>query len=199
MWDIILYEDSIAYVASEYLSLEPIKIEVVAAKPICFYGVWAGEYYHFTPEQWDAKKGLPIGTTRAWQQYLYTKLSEYRIEWFYPIAVAQAMQESGMNPFNNQDHHIISWLGGEATYDCGLFSFKTKYWNSAYGDVCDYHANINAYIDRIVPYLVQAIPNDPAVIDQVLRQHYNSGNAAADNQYVQHVRSRLPILWEFQE
>ena len=197
MWDVIVYEDSIAYVASEFLSFEPVEIPAIKVPSITYYGIWAGQYYHFTPEEWDAKKGLPIGTTRAWQQYLYMRLQEYQIEWFYTIAVAQAMQESGMNPLNNQDHHIISWLGSEPTYDCGLFSFKTKYWNSAYGDVCDYHANINAYIDRIAPYLIGAMPHSEEVINQVLRQHYNSGNPAADNAYVQHVRNRLPELWEF--
>ena len=162
------------------------------------YGIWTGAYWHFTPEQIDAqwsgfktsKPMLPTGTTRAWQDYLYQRLCEIGAEWFYPYACAQAMQESGMNPLNNVGRTQISWLNGEATYDCGLYSFKTKYWNAAYGDVCDYHANINAYIDRIAPHLAAGEAN----VKQAIAQHYDPYHYSEE--YVQYVLGRLNELWE---
>lgn len=199
IWEVILFEDSIAYVATEFLSLDPVPVPVPEPiiQPIHYYGIWSGAYWHFTPEQidnrWNGKKSgkpvLPAGTTQAWQQYLYQKLQEYQIEWFYPYAICQAMQESGMNPLNNVDRTQISWLHGQATYDCGLFSFKDIYWNTAYGDICDYHANINAYVDRITPRL-QSNPND---INGAIAQHYDP--YVYHQSYVDAVLSHMGELW----
>ena len=66
-----------------------------------YYGIYTSQYWHFTPEQIDAqwagyksyKPALPNGTTRAWQAYLYQKLSERGCGWWYTYACAQAMQE----------------------------------------------------------------------------------------------------------
>ena len=162
------------------------------------YGIWSGAYWHFTPEQIDAqwagyKTGKPvlqIGTTRAWQRYLYDKLTSIGAGWFYKYAVAQAMQESGFNPLNNVGRTQISWLNGMATYDCGLYSFKDIYWNPAYGDVCDYHANINAYITRVSPYLAEGEAN----VKLAIAQHYDAYHY--HEEYVQYVLGRLNELWE---
>lgn len=196
IWEMIELDDSIYFVASEYLSFEK---TVVVENKIKYYGVWTGAYWHFTPEQidnqWAGKKTskakLEEGTTRAWQKYLYEKLKERNLEWFYKYAVAQAMQESGMNPLNNYDYSIISWLNGEATYDCGLYSFKTKYWNSNYGDVFDYKSNINAYVDRISKYLTN---NDFQTICNAIAQHYDQYKYS--QKYVDDVLGRLNELWE---
>lgn len=163
-----------------------------AAETVRFYGIWSGAYWHFTPEQIDArwsgykssKPMLPAGTTRAWQSYLYDRLSEIGAEWFYKYAVAQAMQESGFNPLNQQ--------GNDAVPDKGLYSFRIYYWNTAYGDVYDYRANINAYIARISPYLTDASEQG---IYRAISQHYQpDGTIHMD--YVQHVLGRLGELWE---
>ena len=156
------------------------------------YGIWSGAYWHFTPEQIDAqwsglkpsKPALPTGTTRAWQAYLYERLASIGAEWFYKYAVAQAMQESGFNPLNQQ--------GNDAVPDKGLYSFRIYYWNAAYGDIYDYHANINAYIDRIRPYLTDRSEQG---IYRAISQHYQpDGQIHYD--YVQHVLGRLNELWE---
>lgn len=157
-----------------------------------YYGIWTGAYWHFTPEQIDAKwsglkpskPALPTGTTRAWQAYLYERLSSIGAEWFYKYAVAQAMQESGMNPLNQQ--------GNDAVPDKGLFSFRVWYWNSTYGDIFDFHANIDAYIARISPYLTDRSEQG---IYRAISQHYQpDGTIHMD--YVNHVLGRLNELWE---
>lgn len=157
-----------------------------------YYGIYSGAYWHFTPEQIDAqwsglkpsKPRLPEGTTRAWQRYLYDKLVSIGAEHFYKIAVAQAMQESGFNPLNQQ--------GNNSVPDKGLFSFRIWYWNSAYGDIYDYHANIDAYIARISPYLTDRSEQG---IYRAISQHYQpDGQIHYD--YVNYVLGRLNELWE---
>jgi len=160
-------------------------------RPI-YYGIWTGVYWHFTPEQIDAqwrglktsKPRLADGTTRAWQKYLYDRLSGIGAEWFFKFAVAQAMQESGFNPLNQQ--------GNDAVPDKGLFSFRIWYWNSAYGDVFDYRANINAYVDRIAPYLTDSSEQG---IYRAISQHYQP-NGQTNMIYVNQVLGRLNELWE---
>lgn len=158
------------------------------------YGIWSGEYWHFTPEEIDhrwngmksSKPDLPEGTTRAWQRYLYDKLVSIGAEHFYKIAVAQAMQESGFNPLNQQ--------GNDAVPDKGLFSFRIYYWNTAYGDIYDYHANINAYIARISPYLTDRSEQG---IYRAISQHYQpDGQIHLD--YVTYVLGRFNELWEME-
>ena len=190
-WTQILFEDEIRYVATQYLSLE----EPEPLKTHPYYGIWSGKYWHFSPEeidnQWAGRKSwkpvLPTGTTRAWQDYLYEKLAAVGREWFYPYAVAQAMQESGFNPLNQ--------IGNDSDPDKGLFSFRIWYWNSAYGDIYDWHAQINAYIDRVLPYLTS---NTEEAINRAIVQHYNSSNQELNEKYIKDVRKRLPELWEFQ-
>ena len=197
IWEMIIYKDTYALVYAEYFSPTPVVVPESAPTSAIHYGIWSGPYWHFTPEeidnQWNGQKSgkpiLPTGTTRAWQTYLYQKLEERGFAWFYEYAICQAMQESGMNPLNNINHTQISWLHGRATYDCGLFSFKDIYWNAAYGDICDYKANINAYVDRITPWL-QANPND---INGVIAQHYDP--YVYHQSYVDAVMSHMSELW----
>lgn len=156
------------------------------------YGIWSGAYWHFTPEEIDnrwaglkpSKPKLPEGTTRAWQRYLYDKLVSIGAEHFYKIAVAQAMQESGFNPLNQ--------MGNDSVPDKGLFSFRVWYWNSAYGDIYDYRANIDAYVARISPYLSDRSEQG---IYRALSQHYQP-DGAIHMDYVQYVLGRLNELWE---
>lgn len=153
-----------------------------------YYGIWTGQYWHFTPEQIDNQWGgyktgkpkLEAGTTRAWQAYLYQKLSERGYSWWYKYACAQAMQESGFNPL--ADNGV----------DYGLFSFRLRYWDSSYGSVYDYKANINAYVDRTSKYLIGvSTQND---IYMALSQHYlPDGNLHWE--YVNAVLGRLNELW----
>lgn len=205
-WDLIEYDGARYFVATAFLSTEKTVVAgvdkmLVLDSNFHYYGIWSEAYYHFTPDQWDAKKGLPIGTTRAWQEYLYSRLKDNGVEWWYEIALAQALQESGWNPFNNQDHHIVSWLGsGEnkrATFDMGLFSFKDIFWNSAYGEVCDYVANINAYLDRVLKYVKGTNPNDGYAIGLAISQHYTGNYGTYHTRYVeQEVLPRLNLLWK---
>ena len=177
---------------SEVVQGDGRSVSGVGSVPFKAYGIWTGAYWHFTPEQIDAqwrglktsKPSLPQGTTRAWQSYLYDRLAGIGAEWFYKYAVAQAMQESGFNPLNQQ--------GNDAVPDKGLFSFRIYYWNSAYGDVFDYHANINAYVDRIAPYLTDSSEQG---IYRAISQHYQP-NGQTNMTYVNQVLGRLNELWE---
>lgn len=192
-WSSILYNEKLYWIFSKYLSKDPIvapEYNVEINDEFHYYGVWSGEYWHFTPEQIDSqwagykksKPALELGTTRAWQKYLYEELCKRSLGWWYKYACAQAMQESGFNPLN----HVST--------DHGLFSFRERYWDSNYGDIYDYHANIQAYIDRIYPYLVGVNPELSAEIDLALSQHYNPGYGIIP-EYVNAVRGRLNELW----
>lgn len=194
-WSTIIFNNKECFIYSKYLSANPViapaEHGVVAdSGEFHYYGIWSGEWWHFTPEQIDtqwrglkpSKPALELGTTRAWQKYLYESLCAKGLGWWYKYACAQAMQESGFNPLNN------------SSTDHGLFSFRERYWNYAYGDIYDYHANINAYIDRIYPYLANVSSDDAAGIDLALSQHYNPGYGII-MEYVNAVRGRLNELW----
>jgi len=153
-----------------------------------YYGIYTSQYWHFTPEQIDAqwagyksyKPALPNGTTRAWQAYLYQKLSERGYGWWYTYACAQAMQESGFNPL--ADNGV----------DYGLFSFRLRFWDNSYGSVYDYKANINAYVDRISKHLI-GVTTDRDIY-MALSQHYLPDGQLHMN-YVNAVLARLNELW----
>ena len=190
-WCLVEANGLIGYVKTEYLSDVPVEEDevVTSISGMHYYGLYSNEWWNFTPEEidnaWNYKTAqsrpvLPTGTTRAWQSYLYSKLAENDVTWWYKYAVAQAAQESGFNPLNS-----------EGT-DWGLFSFRHYYWNSAYGDIFDYHANINAYVDRILPYLRQGESMD--TIYMALSQHYNPTGQIYWN-YVGAVLGRLNELW----
>ena len=168
----------------------------VIATEFKYYGIYSGSGWHFTPEQIDDawryvvggevkhrsnKPHMDEGTTRAWQEYLYAKLDENGLSWFYKIACAQAMQESGFNPLNM------------ASIDHGLFSFRRTFWNNAYGDIYDYHCNINAYVDRIKKYLIGATSLQDVYL--AISQHFNP-NGQIHMGYVNSVLSHLEELWE---
>lgn len=208
-WSKIILFDNVYWICSDYIADEIVVTEAAASTSTAasvtaapsgaaaalskdatfhYYGIWAGQYWHFTPEeidnQWAGQKTykakLEEGTTRAWQLYLYQKLSERGFAWWYKYACAQAMQESGFNPL--ADNGV----------DYGLFSFRLRYWDSSYGDVYDYHANINAYVDRISKYLV-SVETDRDLY-MALSQHYNP-NGALHMDYVNSVLGRLNELW----
>jgi len=208
-WSRIYYDGHLYWICTEYISTEMPVIETLApttpgaastAAPTTspravdfgsdfhYYGIWSGKYWHFTPEQIDNQWGgyktfkpkLEAGTTRAWQAYLYQKLSERGLSWWYKYACAQAMQESGFNPL--ADNGI----------DYGLFSFRLRYWDSSYGSVYDYRANINAYVDRISKYLVD-VKNEMDIY-VALSQHYLP-DGQLHMEYVNAVLSHLNELW----
>lgn len=196
-WNKILYDGNLYYINSEYISenkpveatnLIPVKMNLEFGDDFHYYGIWSGDYWHFTPEQIDnqwagykkSKPLLEIGTTKAWQEYLYETLKNKNLSWWYKYACAQAMQESGFNPLNN------------ASIDHGLFSFREKFWDKNYGDILDYHANINAYVDRIYPHLIN-VKNDDDIY-YALSQHYNP-DGKLHMGYVNSVLNRLNELW----
>lgn len=200
-WAIVILDDTYYYINKNFIVETPPQTnppETAAPTTVTqpankndefhYYGIWTGEYWHFTPEQIDnqwngyktSKPALATGTTRAWQTYLYQKLSERGFGWWYKYACAQAMQESGFNPL--ADNGV----------DYGLFSFRLRYWNSSYGSVYDYHANINAYVDRISKYLVGV--STQTDIYMALSQHYLPDGQLHMN-YVNAVLSRLNELW----
>ena len=188
-WSQISYDDGLYYVCSEYLSYD--RVTIVESYDLKYYGIWTGAYWHFTPEeidnQWNGMKKdkpvLPQGTTRLWQKYLYEKLAEKHCEWFYKYALAQAFQESGWNPSATSADGL----------DMGLFQFRRMYWDESYGNIYDYKANINAYVDRIWKYLVSVESDNDLYI--AIDQHKDpTGNL--DINYVNSVLNRLNELWE---
>lgn len=203
-WSEVVLNGVSGYIYTDYIS--DVKTEIktgtimnvdenVMSDEFHYYGIWSGPGWHFTPEQIDdawhyivgtehkyrtTKPHMELGTTRAWQKYLYETLVENNLGWFYKIACAQAMQESGFNPLNN------------ASTDHGLFSFRETFWDSSYGDIYDYHANINAYVDRIKKYLIGVDSIEDVYL--ALSQHYNP-TGQIHTKYVNDVLSHLKELW----
>ena len=71
----------------------------------------------------------------AIQEYLYTRLCEAGIGWFFPISLCIAYQES------NFDIHAVNKSNG---IDKGLFQFRSTYWGE--GDIFDPYNQINVFV-----------------------------------------------------
>ena len=86
-----------------------------------------------------------------WEWYLYAKLADRGLEWFYPVAVAQIYQESNWNQWANNGR------------DRGLCQHKAIYWDSRAAqagipgaDIWDVHAQIHVYVWMMASYLQAA-------------------------------------------
>ena len=179
-WSHIIYNDRDCYVCSDYLSND--KINLVEPYEMRYYGLWFGSYCHLTPEEIDNKNNQ-TGITRIWQEYLYDKLAEKKCEWFYKYALAQALQESSWNPNATSDD------GNNA----GLFQISKKSWDEIYGDIYDYKANIDVYVDRICKYLVSVESDND--LYEAINQHKNSVENL-DMNYVNRILCNIDYLWE---
>lgn len=89
-----------------------------------------------------------------WQWYLWCKLADRGLEWFYPYACAQIYQESNWNQWSDNGR------------DFGLCQQKGIYWSgraSAAGipgaDIWDVYAQIHVYVWMMAGYLQAAGDN----------------------------------------
>lgn len=119
-----------------------------------------------------------------WQWYLYGKLADRGMEWFYPTAVCQIYQESNWNQWstNGRDH--------------GLTQQKGIYWpeRSAQAgipgaDIWDVYAQLTVYVWMMGNNLVAAGGN----VGQALSLYY-LGYAGWSDEYVGHVTKWLDYL-----
>lgn len=119
-----------------------------------------------------------------WQWYLYGKLADRGMEWFYPTAVCQIYQESNWNQYstNGKDH--------------GLCQFKGIYWDgwaSAAGipgaDIWDVYAQLTVYVWMMGNNLSAAGGN----VGQALSLYY-LGYAGWSDEYVGHVMRWIDYL-----
>lgn len=119
-----------------------------------------------------------------WQWYLYGKLADRGLEWWYPYAVAQIYQESNWNQYstNGRDH--------------GLCQFKGVYWDgwaSAAGmpgaDIWDVYAQLTVYAWMMGNNLAAAGGN----VGQALSIYY-LGYAGWSDEYVGHVMQWMDYL-----
>lgn len=72
-------------------------------------------------------------------RYLQDKLIENDIEYWYQYALAQCFQESSFN-----DH-----AEARNGLDKGLFQYRITYWDFTRGDIFDYHAQIDRYVEEV--------------------------------------------------
>lgn len=119
-----------------------------------------------------------------WQWYLYAKLADRGLEWFYPYAVCQIYQESNWNQHstNGRDH--------------GLTQQKGIYWpeRSAQAgipgaDIWDVYAQLTVYVWMMGNNLAAAGGN----VGQALSLYY-LGYAGWSDEYVGHVTKWLDYL-----
>ncbi len=119
-----------------------------------------------------------------WQWYLYGKLADRGLEWWYPYAICQIYQESNWNQYstNGKDH--------------GLCQFKGVYWDGwaqAAGipgaDIWDVYAQLTVYVWMMGNNLAAAGGN----VGQALSLYY-LGYAGWSDEYVGHVTKWLDYL-----
>lgn len=119
-----------------------------------------------------------------WQWYLYGRLADRGLEWWYPYAVCQIYQESNWNQYstNGKDH--------------GLCQFKGIYWDgwaSAAGipgaDIWDVYAQLTVYVWMMGNNLAAAGGN----VGQALSLYY-LGYAGWSDEYISHVTRWLDYL-----
>lgn len=119
-----------------------------------------------------------------WQWYLYGKLADRGLEWWYPYAVCQIYQESNWNQYstNGKDH--------------GLCQFKGIYWGGwvqAAGipgaDIWDVYAQLTVYAWMMGNNLAAAGGN----VGQALSLYY-LGYAGWSDEYIGHVMRWIDYL-----
>lgn len=141
-----------------------------------------------TAPQWqnDFRQYSVAGYTPPyeWQWYLYGKLEQFGIAWFYPYAICQIWQESRWNPqsTNGVDH--------------GLCQFKGIYWDGRAAnagipgaDIWDPYAQLYVYSWMMSGYLAAAGGN----VGRALSMYYLGANEWSD-EYVNHVMAWIDYL-----
>lgn len=119
-----------------------------------------------------------------WQWYLYGRLADRGLEWWYPYAIAQIYQESNWSQYstNGRDH--------------GLTQQKGIYWpeRSAQAgipgaDIWDVYAQIHVYVWQMAQYLAAAGYDTGRALSM-----YYTGADVWSEEYVNHVMRWLDYL-----
>lgn len=138
----VLIADIVAPRSIEMRATEPPAIVHESPAPQ-MSSVWQNSFRHYR-----VNGVLP---PYEWQWYLYGKLADRGLEWWYPYAVCQIYQESNWGQYstNGQDH--------------GLTQQKGIYWDgraSAAGipgaDIWDPYAQMHVYVWMMAQYLAAA-------------------------------------------
>lgn len=112
-----------------------------------------------------------------WQWYLYGKLADRGLEWFYPYAICQIYQESNWNQWSDNGR------------DKGLCQFKAVYWQNTSAsagipgaDIWDVNAQLHCYAWIMSEYL-RISGYD---VERALSMYYLGYNGHSE-EYVGHV------------
>ena len=110
------------------------------------------------PETSETAKVCEVYGLSDVQLLLKASLTEAGIEWFWPYACAQMMQESGGNPYavspDGKDH--------------GLFQFRAQFWTEP-ESIYDVDAQIRVYVSRVAARI-----NAGLSIEEIISRHYTS-------------------------
>lgn len=119
-----------------------------------------------------------------WQWYLYGKLADRGLEWFYPVAVAQIYQESNWNQWADNGR------------DRGLCQQKAIYWETRAAqadipgaDIWSPYAQIHVYVWMMAQYIEAAGWSVEGALSI-----YFLGHAGYSAEYVGHVMKWLNYL-----
>lgn len=105
------------------------------------------------------------------QTYLYQRLCEAGIGWFFPYAVMIAYQESRF------DIYAVNPRNG---LDTGLFQYRSTYWN--YGDIFSPYDQINVFTIQMAQRA-----NVGCTISDMISRHKQSDWGPYDQEYVNQV------------
>lgn len=106
------------------------------------------------------------------EDYLRGQLAEAGVEWFYPYAWCQVMQESNWNP----------WAENENGQDKGLLQFRLQYWREP-ESIFDPYAQIRRYVREVTTRINAGLP-----VEEVISRHFTSDYVGGINwEYVNHV------------
>lgn len=109
------------------------------------------------------------------QEYLYQRLCEANIGWFYHYAILIAYQESRFDFYAvNQKNHL----------DMGLFQYRSTFWN--YGDIFNPYDQINVFTIQMMQRA-----NVGCSVAEMISRHKTSDWGSYDQEYVNQV-----IQWE---
>lgn len=123
----------------------------------------------------DMDEDCPEGDAMALgdlEDYLRGQLAEAGVEWFYPYAWCQVMQESNWNP----------WAENANGQDKGLLQYRLQYWQEP-ESIFDPYAQIRRYVREVTARI-----NAGLSVEEVISRHFTSDYVGGINwEYVNHV------------
>lgn len=112
------------------------------------------------------------------QEYLYQRLCEANIGWFYHYAILIAYQESRFDFYAvNQKNHL----------DMGLFQYRSTFWN--YGDIFNPYDQINVFTVQMMQRA-----NVGCSVAEMISRHKTSDWGSYDQEYVNQVMQWESVL-----